>query len=72
MVFEVKNMLATFKRGGGNIMIWRCCAAASTGKIVLINGTMDPGRYQAILNGSVSWFESWISVGARTGQCSEA
>ena len=47
--FKEKNLRPTVKHGGGSIMLWGCFAAAGTGRLVRVTGTMDSTAYQQIL-----------------------
>lgn len=52
-LLEEKSLVPTVKHGDGGIMIWRWFDEAGTGKIVCINGKMDPERYQTILDKNI-------------------
>ena len=44
------NTIATVKHGGGRIMLSGCFPSAGTGKIVMIEGTMDGAKHRRILH----------------------
>lgn len=44
-----KNMLPTFKHGGGSLMIWGCFAASGVGNLHFIDGIMNAKQYVQIL-----------------------
>lgn len=44
-----RNMLPTFKHGGGSVMAWGCFSAAGVGNLHFIDGIMDAKKYIAIL-----------------------
>ena len=44
------NTIATVKHGGGRIMLSGCFPSAGTGKIVMIEGTMDGAKYRRMLD----------------------
>ncbi|KAG1953319.1 hypothetical protein F2P79_009893 [Pimephales promelas] len=45
-----KNTIPTVKHGGGNIMLWGCCSAKGTGKLIRIEGRMNRAMYCEILS----------------------
>uniref|UniRef100_A0A3B4TRY4 Transposase Tc1-like domain-containing protein n=1 Tax=Seriola dumerili TaxID=41447 RepID=A0A3B4TRY4_SERDU len=47
---EEKNLLPTVKHGGGNVKIWGCFSASGTGRLHIIQGTMNSQAYQQILD----------------------
>uniref|UniRef100_A0A8C6VYB8 Transposase Tc1-like domain-containing protein n=1 Tax=Nothobranchius furzeri TaxID=105023 RepID=A0A8C6VYB8_NOTFU len=48
-----KNIIPTVKYGGGSVMVWGCFAASGTGRLAVINGTMNSTVYQNILKENV-------------------
>uniref|UniRef100_T1E4C8 Transposase n=1 Tax=Crotalus horridus TaxID=35024 RepID=T1E4C8_CROHD len=48
-----QNLIPTVKHGGGSIMVWGCFAASGPGRIVVIDGKMNPTFYQDILQENV-------------------
>lgn len=44
-----KNLRATVKHGGGNVMVWSCISSRGVGKLVFIEDTMDKNKYLHIL-----------------------
>ena len=44
------NTIPTVKHGGGSIMLWGCCSAAGTGRLVRIEGKMNAAMYRDILD----------------------
>lgn len=46
---EKKNLKATVKHGGGNVMVWACMSAHGVGKLQFIEGNMDSRMYLNIL-----------------------
>uniref|UniRef100_A0A8C4TFN6 Transposase Tc1-like domain-containing protein n=1 Tax=Erpetoichthys calabaricus TaxID=27687 RepID=A0A8C4TFN6_ERPCA len=44
------NTIPTVKHGGGSIMLWGCCSAAGTGRLVRIKGKMTAAMYRDILD----------------------
>ncbi|KAK3518334.1 hypothetical protein QTP86_018638 [Hemibagrus guttatus] len=55
--FQKKNIIPTVKYGGGSVMVWGCFAASGSGRLAVINGTMNSAVYQKILKENV-----WPSV----------
>uniref|UniRef100_A0A8C6K5C0 Transposase Tc1-like domain-containing protein n=1 Tax=Nothobranchius furzeri TaxID=105023 RepID=A0A8C6K5C0_NOTFU len=51
--FQTKNIIPTVKYGGGSVMVWGCLAASGTGRLAVINGTMNSTVYQNILKENV-------------------
>uniref|UniRef100_A0A8C6KDX3 Transposase Tc1-like domain-containing protein n=1 Tax=Nothobranchius furzeri TaxID=105023 RepID=A0A8C6KDX3_NOTFU len=51
--FQTKNIIPTVKYGGGSVMVWGCFAASGTGRLAVINGTMNSTVYQNILKENV-------------------
>uniref|UniRef100_A0A8C6P1G5 Transposase Tc1-like domain-containing protein n=1 Tax=Nothobranchius furzeri TaxID=105023 RepID=A0A8C6P1G5_NOTFU len=51
--FQTKNIIPTVKHGGGSVMVWGCFAASGTGRLAVINGTMNSTVYQNILKENV-------------------
>uniref|UniRef100_A0A8C6Q7I4 Transposase n=1 Tax=Nothobranchius furzeri TaxID=105023 RepID=A0A8C6Q7I4_NOTFU len=51
--FQTKNIKPTVKYGGGSVMVWGCFAASGTGRLAVINGTMNSTVYQNILKENV-------------------
>lgn len=60
---EVKNLKATVKHGGGNIMVWGCMGAAGVGELVEIETTMDKKLYLSILQNNLS--KSAVKLGVK-------
>lgn len=58
-----KNLKATVKHGGGNVMVWACMSAAGVGNLEFIESTMDKTRYLEILKGNL--LESAEKLGIR-------
>uniref|UniRef100_A0A8C6VVE8 Transposase Tc1-like domain-containing protein n=1 Tax=Nothobranchius furzeri TaxID=105023 RepID=A0A8C6VVE8_NOTFU len=52
-VFQTKNIIPTVKYGGGSVMVWGCFAASGTGRLAVINGTMNSTVYPNILKENV-------------------
>ncbi len=48
-----KNLLPTFKYGGGSVMVWGCFSAKGIGNLVIIDGIMDRYVYLDILNNNL-------------------
>lgn len=61
---DPKNMTATVKHGGGNVMVWGCMAASGVGNLVFIDGRMDQYAYKSILKQN-------LLVSARKLHCQE-
>ncbi len=53
--FHKKNIIPTVKHGGGSLMVWGCFA--TSGRLVIIDGTINSALYQKILKENV-----WPSV----------
>ena len=51
--FQYKNLIPTAKHGDGSIIVWGWIAASGPGRHALIDGTMDSGLYQQILQDNV-------------------
>ncbi len=51
--FHKKNIIPTVKHGGGSVMVWGCFAASGTGRLAIIDGTMNSALYQKILKENV-------------------
>ena len=52
-VFQHKNLIPTVKHGGGRIMVRGCFAALGPERLAIIDGTMNSGLYQQILQENV-------------------
>lgn len=50
---EAKNMQATVKHGGGNVMVWGCMSARGVGELVIIDGIMNAEKYVEVLRGNL-------------------
>lgn len=46
---EEKNLKKTVKHGGGNVMVWGCCAASGVGQLAFIEGNMDKHGFLNVL-----------------------
>lgn len=46
---EAKNLRATLKHGGGNVMVWGCMAYTGVGNLAFINDTMTALSYIEVL-----------------------
>lgn len=51
--FQFKNINATVKHGGGNVMVWGCIGASGVGELVFIDGIMDKTVYLNILRNNL-------------------
>uniref|UniRef100_A0A8C4NIR9 Transposase n=1 Tax=Eptatretus burgeri TaxID=7764 RepID=A0A8C4NIR9_EPTBU len=51
--FQHKNLIPTMKCGGGSIMVWGCFAVSGSRWLAIIDGTMNSGLYQQILQENV-------------------
>ncbi len=51
--YKDKSVLPTVKHGGGSVMVWGCMSAAGTGKLQLIEGTMNANMYCDLLKQSM-------------------
>ncbi len=51
--FHKKSVIPTVKHGGGSVMVWGCFAASGTGRLAIIDGTMNSALYQKILKENV-------------------
>ena len=51
--FQHKNLILTMKHGGGSIMVWDCFAASGSRRLAIIDGTMNSGLYQQLLQENV-------------------
>lgn len=58
-----KNLRATFKPSGGNVMVWGCIPSSGTGKLVFINEILDKNKYVTILKKNLTKNE--ITTGIR-------
>ncbi len=59
-----KCVLPTVKHGGGNVMVWGCMSAVSTGELQFIEGTTNANMYCDILKQSM--IPSLRRLGRRT------
>ncbi|GBM41057.1 hypothetical protein AVEN_274281-1 [Araneus ventricosus] len=44
-----KNLVGTFKYGGGGVLVWGCVSASGLGNLVFIDGIMNHALYLNIL-----------------------
>ncbi len=51
--FHKKNIIPTFKHGGGTVMVWGCFAASEPGQLAIIDETINSALYQKILKENV-------------------
>ncbi len=51
--FHQKNIIPTVKHGGGSVMVWGCFADSGSGRLAIIDGTMNSALYQKILKENV-------------------
>jgi len=58
--FDAKNLKATVKHGGGNVMVWAC---TYVGNLEFIETTMDKGKYLDILKSNL--IQSALKLGVR-------
>uniref|UniRef100_A0A8C4N7K6 Transposase n=1 Tax=Eptatretus burgeri TaxID=7764 RepID=A0A8C4N7K6_EPTBU len=52
-VFHHKDLVPTVKHGGGSIMVWGCFAVSGPWRLAILEGTMNSGLYQQILQENV-------------------
>ncbi len=51
--FHQKNIIPTVKHGGGSVTVWGCFADSGSGRLSIIDGTMNSALYQKILKENV-------------------
>uniref|UniRef100_A0AAZ3S7N4 Uncharacterized protein n=1 Tax=Oncorhynchus tshawytscha TaxID=74940 RepID=A0AAZ3S7N4_ONCTS len=49
-IWRKPGSIPTVKHGGDSIMLWGCCSAAGTGRIVRNEGKMNGAKYTEILD----------------------
>jgi len=60
--FQQKNLLLTVKHGGGSIMVWGNFALSGPGQHAVIDGTMNSGLYQKIIQENVMEYVSELRL----------
>lgn len=60
-----KNLLATVKHGGGNVMVWGAVAASGVGNLAFIEGNMDRYQYKSILEQNLKASVDNLNLGER-------
>ncbi|KAL0160049.1 hypothetical protein M9458_043774, partial [Cirrhinus mrigala] len=63
--YNSKNTIPTMKHGGGNMMLWGCFSAKSTGRLHRIEGRMDGATYREILGKNLLALVRALKMGRR-------
>src|SRR5690606_11213062 len=51
--YEPRNVVPTFKHGGGSVMVWGCFSANGVGNLVFIDEKMNAEYYKALLEANL-------------------
>lgn len=61
--YDKKNVCATVKHFGGNVMVWGCMSASGVGNLVIVEDTMDQYKYIEILKNNLQASANKMGLG---------